>query len=210
MLGNKRWSLCGAPWLQRVATSRKPNSAESRLNKQKLLPSVATSCRAVRMVRRGSTVRVRQRASEKRRNRRFCMSGGLQFLQVAQVRSTFWSSQILSLLAMGQKTVGFVRLPGSSAWSAMRMLREALMRRPTMGNPPAQPLNGELQRASPNESKKAVDSSSARRSRCESTSTWRLHHSLGGGPPPMAQRAATNSSAGCAAVTAAQLVGLVL
>jgi hypothetical protein len=47
---NAKWSLCGVPWLQPVATGRKSPRRGSRENK----PSP--------MVRRGSTVRVRQRA----------------------------------------------------------------------------------------------------------------------------------------------------
>jgi hypothetical protein len=59
---NERWSLYGAPWLQPVATARKSPRRESREFEPKPLPSVATGCRLDRMVRRGSTVRVRQRA----------------------------------------------------------------------------------------------------------------------------------------------------
>jgi hypothetical protein len=62
---NKRWSLYGAPWLQPVATGRKSRGRGIRENKPKLLRRVATDCRFQRMVRRGSTVRVRQRASRK-------------------------------------------------------------------------------------------------------------------------------------------------
>src|SRR5690349_14462296 len=47
------------------------------------------------MVRGGSTVRVRQRASEKRRKSPLLPVSVLPFLQVAQVWSTFWISQIL-------------------------------------------------------------------------------------------------------------------
>ncbi len=59
----KGWSLCGAPWLQPVATGSKRDGAENGSLKRKPLPSVATSCLSRSMVRRGSTVRVRQRAS---------------------------------------------------------------------------------------------------------------------------------------------------
>src|ERR671936_389624 len=54
--GNKVWSLYGAPWLQPVAIGGKSRSLRNGRNKRKPLPWVA-------MVRRGSTVRVRQRAS---------------------------------------------------------------------------------------------------------------------------------------------------
>src|SRR5919204_6764588 len=63
---NKGWSLYGAPWLQPMAIGGKSGCAESRRNKRKPLPWVATGCRLERMVRRGSTVRVRQRALRKR------------------------------------------------------------------------------------------------------------------------------------------------
>src|SRR5262245_21613480 len=56
------WSLYGAPWLQPVATGRKCPVPEDRAIKRKLLPWVASGCGKQRMVRRGSTVRVRQRA----------------------------------------------------------------------------------------------------------------------------------------------------
>jgi hypothetical protein len=49
--GRNRW--------QPVAAERAPRSGS---NKPKSLPPVATSCRSGRTVRRGSTVRVRQRA----------------------------------------------------------------------------------------------------------------------------------------------------
>ena len=50
---------------------------ESGSNKPKPLPSVATSCRSDHMVRRGSTVRVRQRALQKRRIVALFRSDGL-------------------------------------------------------------------------------------------------------------------------------------
>jgi hypothetical protein len=64
---NEVWSLYGAPWLQPVATRRKSQRLRSRRNTRKPLPYVATVCRSQRMVRRGSTVRVRQRALQKSR-----------------------------------------------------------------------------------------------------------------------------------------------
>src|ERR671936_26297 len=63
----KGWSPYGAPWLQPVAISGKSNRRGNGKNKPKPLPAVATHCRLERMVRRGSTVRVRQRALQKRR-----------------------------------------------------------------------------------------------------------------------------------------------
>ena len=56
------WSINGAKRSQPVATSGKWESPENGSNKPKPLPPVATGCRSERMVRRGSTVRVRQRA----------------------------------------------------------------------------------------------------------------------------------------------------
>ena len=64
---NEEWSLYGAPWMQPVATSGKWRGREDRSNRRKLLPWVATGCMSRSMVRRGSTVRVRQRALQKRR-----------------------------------------------------------------------------------------------------------------------------------------------
>jgi hypothetical protein len=60
--GNTGWSVYGAPWLQPVATSGKLDPRRSRKDRRKPLPCFATGCRKERMVRRGSTVRVRQRA----------------------------------------------------------------------------------------------------------------------------------------------------
>jgi hypothetical protein len=74
---NEGWSLYGAPWLQPVASGRKSVGVENLENKPKPLPWVATSCRAQRMVRRGSTVRVRQRALQKPRKAALLLSGAL-------------------------------------------------------------------------------------------------------------------------------------
>jgi hypothetical protein len=59
---DKSWSAYGAQRAQPVATTRKCHVAETGSDKREPLPSVATSCRDPKMVRRGSTVRVRQRA----------------------------------------------------------------------------------------------------------------------------------------------------
>jgi hypothetical protein len=56
------WSLYGAPWLQPVANSGKSTEHGNGGNTPKPLPWVATGCLRRSMVRRGSTVRVRQRA----------------------------------------------------------------------------------------------------------------------------------------------------
>ena len=66
---NTTWSLYGAAWSQPVAISGKSARRRSGENKPKPLPWVATDCRRVRMVRRGSTVRVRQRALQIAANR---------------------------------------------------------------------------------------------------------------------------------------------
>jgi hypothetical protein len=76
MLDNEGWSPYGAPWLQPMATGRKSNRRGGRRNKPKPLPCVATSCRG-EMVRRGSPVRVRQRASRSALQNGYlsCLSG---------------------------------------------------------------------------------------------------------------------------------------
>ena len=58
-------SINGAKRSQPVATVRKRDSRENGSNKRKPLPPVATSCDHLCMVRRGSPVRVRKRASAK-------------------------------------------------------------------------------------------------------------------------------------------------
>ena len=62
---SKAWSLCGAPWSQPGANLSLPDSSYDPPKHCKPLPALATNCRQERMVRRGSTVRVRQRASMK-------------------------------------------------------------------------------------------------------------------------------------------------
>ena len=65
---NSGWSLYGAQRSQPVATGSKRDGAENGSLKRKPLPSVATSCLSRSMVRRGSTVRVRQRASAEKKS----------------------------------------------------------------------------------------------------------------------------------------------
>jgi hypothetical protein len=62
--GSRRrgWSVNGAERSQTVATPGKPGRPKNGPNKPKPLPPVAVSCAHKHMVRRGSTVRVRQRA----------------------------------------------------------------------------------------------------------------------------------------------------
>src|SRR5438046_7895208 len=59
---DRGWSIYGAERSQPVATGGKWVGPENGSDERKPLPWVATSCRSERMVRRGSTVRVRQRA----------------------------------------------------------------------------------------------------------------------------------------------------
>src|SRR5918995_3433637 len=79
-IGNIRWSLYGAQRSQRVATGGKRSSCETAQTSGKPLPSVATSCRRSSMVRRGSTVRVRQRALQKYRKAGLSLSDRLAHL----------------------------------------------------------------------------------------------------------------------------------
>ena len=59
------WSVYGAERSQPVATGGRWDDLESGSDTRKPLPWVATSCPGPKMERRGSTVRVRQRASLK-------------------------------------------------------------------------------------------------------------------------------------------------
>jgi hypothetical protein len=61
-MDDRVWSAYGAERSQPVATGRKWDGSRNGSNKRKPLPWVATGCRSWRMVSRGSTVRVRQRA----------------------------------------------------------------------------------------------------------------------------------------------------
>ena len=65
--GNEGWSLYGAPWSQPVAIHGKSTGRKSGENKPNPLRLVATGCLRRFMVRRGSTVRVRQRALQEAR-----------------------------------------------------------------------------------------------------------------------------------------------
>src|SRR5919197_727951 len=80
---NKGWSLYGAPWLQPVAIGGKSGCAENRRNKPNPLPWAATACFSQRMVRRGSTVRVRQRACKGAARRRFFVHANLLLVERA-------------------------------------------------------------------------------------------------------------------------------
>ena len=59
--GSKRWSLYGGPGCNRWQRPQMPKLKNGDV-KPKPLPRVATGCQEERMVRRGSAVRVRQRA----------------------------------------------------------------------------------------------------------------------------------------------------
>lgn len=63
-LSRRAWSSYGAKGSQTAVTSGKCSSPDNGRNTPKPLPPVATSRRRKRMVRRGSTVRVRERASQ--------------------------------------------------------------------------------------------------------------------------------------------------
>ena len=71
------WSINGAERSQSVATGGKWDGAENGRERRKPLPRVATGCRDPKMVRRGSTVRVRQRACKKRPANRGSLSSNL-------------------------------------------------------------------------------------------------------------------------------------
>jgi hypothetical protein len=63
-------------------------------NACKPLFSLAPNCRKERMVRRGSTVRVRERASRVACTWRLLVQPRLAMLQIARLWGVFWSSQI--------------------------------------------------------------------------------------------------------------------
>jgi hypothetical protein len=61
------WSIYGAERAQMAAIRGESDGQQNRSNKPRSWPRVAISCAHNEMVRRGSTVRVRQRALQKRR-----------------------------------------------------------------------------------------------------------------------------------------------
>ena len=85
----KGWSTYGAQRAQPVAISGKSAGSRNGENERKPLPWVATGCRDPKMVRRGSTVRVRQRALQKRRKSALFVSPPLQIFQRAMGMEPF-------------------------------------------------------------------------------------------------------------------------
>ena len=90
----KRWSLYGAQRSQPVAIGRKCDSRENGSDSRKPLPWVATSFRGPKMVRRGSPVRVRKRALQKRRKSALFLSPKLARSSVRRTWSLLWSLQV--------------------------------------------------------------------------------------------------------------------
>jgi hypothetical protein len=76
-------------WSRAVAIGGKSDAFENASNRGKALPWVATSCDRVRMVRRGSTVRVRQRTLQKPCKAAISVQVNLQMLQCAVDREPF-------------------------------------------------------------------------------------------------------------------------
>src|SRR4051794_3503519 len=72
------WSLYGAPWSQPEASGGKSPNTDNGKNKPNPLPRAATSCLRRSMVRRGPTVRVRQRALKILAKRGFLLSDLVQ------------------------------------------------------------------------------------------------------------------------------------
>jgi hypothetical protein len=98
------WSLYGVPWSQPVATGRKSPRRESRVIRRKPLRSVATGCRAQRMVRRGSTVRVRQRVLQKPRTQGLFVSPKLAHSPAWGRYGALWSLQVEKCLRKAART----------------------------------------------------------------------------------------------------------
>ncbi len=111
---NERWSLNGAPWLQLVAISGKSDRRESRGNKRIPLRLAATGCLRRCMVRRGSTVRVRQRA--------------LKALQIAFYSLLFWRLG-MERVSRQSKTASFAGAFGRDVRRKDFILRPQVARR---------------------------------------------------------------------------------
>jgi hypothetical protein len=111
---SKGWSVYGAQQAQPVATSGKSLGRRDRGNKPNLLPCVATGCRGRQMVRRGSTVRVRQRALQKPRKRGFLFRIHLHDLQRAQGMEPFME------LSGPERPLASRAAPQASAFDAAR------------------------------------------------------------------------------------------
>src|SRR5918994_7950457 len=84
------------PWLQPVAISGKSTARCIAKNKANPLPSVATGCRVQRMVRRGSTVRVRQRALQRPRKTGLFVGYGLPRIRFTRLWKGLWKNQTVS------------------------------------------------------------------------------------------------------------------
>jgi len=100
----KGWSIYGAQRAQPVATGGKWNTPKNRSNKPIRNRWQPTATVPERMVRRGSTVRVRQRLCKSPAKRRFFVRVHLRGPQRAMVWSPFWSLQIEKCLRQERKT----------------------------------------------------------------------------------------------------------
>jgi hypothetical protein len=118
----KGWSVYGAERAQPVATGGKWDDPENRSNKPIRNQWQPTATVSQRMVRRGSTVRVRQRALQDPRSRGFSVQNDLLFVARAVGMELFMELS----RSRGSKFVvcednlaverAVLRLPGIAAW----------------------------------------------------------------------------------------------
>jgi hypothetical protein len=134
------WSSYGATEAQKGRKRSAPAARETARTSQKQLPTVAPICASGRMVRRGSTVRVRQRAMRKRRKSTPFLSRDLaRSLGVRWAWSPFWSLAFRIRTRAGRVGNGRVRRK-DSRWRGANMNRTVQSRagpeRPAPPSPP--------------------------------------------------------------------------
>ena len=115
---NEEWSLYGAPWLQPAAISGKSTGSKTRRNKQNRLPPAATSCARRSMVRRGSPVRVRKRASRKSCTAAFSAARPFAYIPQRSVVELFLDTQDFHRRDLSPRLATDASFRNASRWPA--------------------------------------------------------------------------------------------
>ena len=110
----KGWSIYGAQRAQPVATGGKCDGLENGSNNPIRNGWQPTATVSERMVRRGSTFRVRQRALQKRRTSALSRSVDLLFVERAVAWSRLWSVRVQNGVARTRAWSSGPARPGSS------------------------------------------------------------------------------------------------
>ena len=175
--------------MQPVAINGKSTERKSGENKPNPLRPIATGCVRRSMVRRGSTVRVRQRALLKAQQARgFCILSSLHFVQHAQVWNSFWNNQRKNAGRSRSGLPSYVANSSEVGGAPRRHRRASRLRRspPRAGNPRS--ATGRCGLAVP-----GWPGSGRRAPAAGGQRTLRVH--LSGRPPPLRLAAAVTAGA---------------